>query len=103
MEDRNKPNSGVLWTSKEKKNENSPDKTGSITLDAATLAALAKNGGRLSVAAWVKEGAVAGEFLSLAVRPWEDRAEDKPPVKQEAPRRGPGRPKKVVSDDLFND
>lgn len=100
-----RPNSGVLWNQKEKTKETAPDMTGDILLDAATLAELAKNGGRLSIAAWRKEGANCGEFFSLQLRPWVDRpteqktaATDKPAVK-----RGPGRPKKVVSDDLFDD
>jgi uncharacterized protein (DUF736 family) len=76
---------GVLFSVEEKKSENSPDYTGSITL----------NGVKYSLSAWGKVSSAGKPYLSLSIREWQERGEGRSaeaapkPAGKKAPPRDP--------------
>lgn len=59
-------NSGALFEVKNKKSAKAPDYRTQITIDAETLKAIVATNGKISIAAWSREGA-SGDFISLLV------------------------------------
>lgn len=70
------PNTGVLWTAKEKKHPKAPDRYGQIDLDRDYLRALLDNSRGLvtiKLDAWERESR-NGAFLSLKVNTYQKEA-----------------------------
>lgn len=71
-----KPNSGVLFTARDRKSDNSPQMTGNITFGGDLIEYLndclsKRKEPKLDLSAWKKEGK-NGAYLSLSIKPaWE--------------------------------
>lgn len=73
-----KDNSGVLFTTVEKKSETSPDRTGHIVIGKDVLDALVKAvkaGGvaKIGLSAWENESKAGRSYLGLKAKVWVDR------------------------------
>ena len=57
-------NSGIMNQIKDKKSDKAPDFRINLTLDQDTLNEIAKNGGKMQLAGWKRQGK-SGEFISF--------------------------------------
>jgi hypothetical protein len=67
------PNSGALFSTKEKKHEKAPDMWGKIDLDRDYIRSLLESGNGLvtiKIDAWNRESAAGNQFLSIKVNTW---------------------------------
>jgi hypothetical protein len=76
MEYENRPNSGVFFAVKVKKNPKSPDYTGSITIDMSTIK-IVNGQAVIRLSGWKKKSKQGNTFLSLAVDNYEANAKPK--------------------------
>lgn len=87
MEEKEYPNTGALFRTKEKKHEKAPDMWGKINLDKYYLINLIEesegNTVEVKIDGWTNESKSGQKYLSLKVNTWKPEEQR---VKQEAPK-----------------